>query len=384
MKVLNVNITLDPVRGGGTTERTFQMSRFLAKAGVRCTILTTASDLTAERLDALADVELIALPCLWRRFYIPRFSLRRVRQVVAGADLVHLMGHWNFLNVLVYFFASRLNKPYVICPAGELPIFGRSRLIKKVFNWAVGKKIMHNAAGCIAVTAAEIPQFAAYGIDPGKITVIPNGINTADFLADDAVLFRKQHGLADVPFILFVGRLNTIKGPDLLLRAFCSVQQHLRDYHLVFVGPDGGMLAELESIAAACGATDRVHFLGYLGAADKSRAYNAADFLVIPSRQEAMSIVVLEAAASATPVLITDQCGFDEVGAISGGRVTPATVEGIVAGLEELLADPSQLPRMGEALRQYAVEHFSWERIAVNYVQIYTAILGGKAAGDRS
>lgn len=383
MKVLNVENTLDPVRGGGTTERTFQMSRFLAKAGIRCAILTTANGLTAERIDALAGVELIALPCWWRRFYIPRFSLRRVRQVVAGVDLVHLMGHWNVLNALVYFAARRLNRPYVICPAGQLPIFGRSRLLKRLFNWAVGKKILRDAAGCIAVTPAEIPYLAAYRIDPGKTIVIPNGINTADFLANDPALFRKQHGLADFPFILFVGRLNAIKGPDLLLRAFCAVRHRLRDYHLVFAGPDGGMRAELESIAGACGAADKVHFLGYLAGADKSRAYHAADLVVIPSRQEAMSIVVLEAGVTGKPVLITDQCGFDEVGAIGGGRVTPATVEGIAAGLEELLADPSQLPRIGEALRQYAVEHFSWERVAVKYIQTYTAILGGRAAGDR-
>ncbi len=61
--------------------------------------------------------------------------------------------------------------------------------------------------------------------------------------------FRSRYRLGNDPFIMFIGRLNHIKGPDLLLQAFCNVRDKLNGYHLVFAGPDGGMLRELKHIA---------------------------------------------------------------------------------------------------------------------------------------
>ena len=159
MKVLNVNMSLDPVTGGGTAERTFQISKSLAKAGTECMVLTTDLGLTPERIKAMGKVRVIALPCLFRRFYVPKFSYKQIKNVVKSVDVVHLMGHWTFINALVYFIAHRLNKPYVVCPAGALPIYGRSKFIKKLYNWVIGRKIIRNANGHIAIAVNEINQF---------------------------------------------------------------------------------------------------------------------------------------------------------------------------------------------------------------------------------
>ncbi|MCF6265684.1 MAG: glycosyltransferase family 4 protein [Desulfuromusa sp.] len=371
MKVLNVNHLLDPVTGGGTAERTFQMSRFLAEAGVDCSILTTDVGLSSERIKALNGVEVLALPCLLKRFYIPRFSYRKIRKLVESVDIIHLMGHWTFLNALVFFIAGRLGKPYVVCPAGALPIFGRSMVFKTIYNLAVGRRIMANADGYIAITEDEIPQFQAYGVDSDKVVIIPNGIDRAEYtvISDDE--FRKKYRLNSDPIILFVGRLNPIKGPDLLLQAFLLLKVRLHEFHLVFVGPDGGMLAELKEMVAASDAAERVHFIGYLGGIDKIQAYHAAELLVVPSRQEAMSIVALEAGITATPVLLTDQCGFEGVATVGGGKVVPATVEGLQQGLRELLRDCGRLKLMGVNLKRHVSEHFTWDSVINNFLKLY-------------
>lgn len=375
MKILNVNHLLDPVTGGGTAERTFQMSRFLAEAGTDCSILTTDIGLTAERMDALQGIEVLAFSCLSKRFYIPRCSYRQIRKLIQGVDIIHLMGHWTFLNAIVYFIARRLRKPYVVCPAGALPIYGRSKVFKSIYNLVVGKRIMDNAAGYIAITADELPQFQTYGIDPDRVVIIPNGVDGTDYISSDDSGFRKKYGLGSEPFILFVGRLNSIKGPDLLLKAFAQLKDQTKDFHLVFVGPDGGMLTELKQSVAAFGVADRVHFIGYLGGVDKAQAYCAADLLVIPSRQEAMSIVALEAGISATPVLLTDQCGFDEVASVGGGKVVTASVEGLQQGLLELLKNPHRLIIMGENLKKYVSEHFAWNSIVNNFLKLYRQLI---------
>jgi glycosyltransferase involved in cell wall biosynthesis len=371
MKILNVNTSLDPVNGGGTAERTFQMSRFLAKAGADCAVLVTDLGLTPERLKKLQNVEVVAYPCLSRRFYIPKGSYKDIWNLVANAEIIHLMNHWSFLNALVFLMARDLHKPYVVCPAGALPIYGRSKILKRFYNLVIGRNIIRQAHGQIAIAPVEISQFKAYGVPPEKISIMPNGVDAGNFLSNDTVAFREKFGLGDAPFILFMGRLNAIKGPDLLLQAFCNISDTIRNYHLVFAGPDGGMLSQLKEMAATRNISDRVHFTGYLGDADKSQAYYAAELLVVPSRQEAMSIVVLEAGVTGTPVLITDQCGFDDVIHIGGGQVVPVTAGGLQAGLNELLRKPDGLKAMGERLKHYVSSHFTWDIIARKYLEYY-------------
>ena len=375
MKILNVNMSIDPVTGGGTAERTFQMSRFLTKAGEKCTILTTDLGITPERLKDLEGTKIVALPSLYNRFYMPKFSFRQVKNIVEGADIIHIMNHWTFLNVLVYFIARYLKKPYVVCPAGALLVCGRSKFSKRLYNWFVGKKIIQNASGYIAVTANEISQFHAYGINAEKVSVIPNGINPKDFQVSDEDSFRRKYGLMGCFFILFVGRLNYIKGPDLLLRSFCNIKDKFQDDHLVDVGPDGGMLSDLKKIVSEQCIGNRVHFIGYLGGAEKSQVYHAADLLVIPSRQEGMSIVALEAGITGKPILITDKCGFDEIASIGGGQVVPASVEGLQEGLVELLKEPAQLKSMGANLKKFICEHFIWDSVINEYLNLYRKIL---------
>jgi len=383
VKVLNVVMSLDRVTGGGTAERTFQMSRSLVRAGVECTILTTDLGVTPERIKELAGVTVVALACLSQRFYLPKFKYKDIEDLVRNADIVHLMTHWTFLNALVYFIARRLKKPYVVCPAGVLLIYGRSRLIKTLYNWLVGRRLIRNAAAHIAITADEIPQFETYGVQRDSITIIPNGIDPEDFKDDGVAAFRAKYGLAGVPFILFMGRLNAAKGPDLLLRAFCNARKALAPYHLVFAGPDQNMSTELRAIAVQHDVAERVHFLGYVGGPDKSRAYYAADLLVIPSRREAMSIVVLEAGITGTPVLMTDQCGFNAMADTGGGMIVPATVEGLKTGLVETLGNPGDLKAKGRRLKAYVSEHFLWDSVVHEYIRLYERLLiAGAAATD--
>jgi len=378
MKILNVNMTIDPVSGGGTAERTIQMSKFLIKADVECTILTMDLGLTPELLRELNGIDITTLPCINKRFFFPKLSfsmMKTIMKLVRAVDLVHIMGHWTIINALIYFAARRLDKPYVVCPAGALSKFGRSKLLKTFYNFLVGYSLVRHAAFCIAVTADEISHFQSYGVKREKIIVIPNGINTENYLDDDINAFRDKFGLGDNPLILFLGRLNLIKGPDLLLRAFCNVKEKLKNYHLVIAGPDEGLLAVLQEVAVTHGIADRVHFAGFLRGADKSQAYHAADLLVIPSRKEAMSIVVLEAGIVGTPVLITDQCGLNEIERIQGGKVVSASIEGLQEGLIEVLKDTKALKFMGGNLNIFVKDRFLWDSIINKYIQLYNQLL---------
>ncbi|MFZ3231137.1 MAG: glycosyltransferase [Pseudobdellovibrio sp.] len=371
MKVLNVSYTLDNITGGGVAERSFQLSKFLSLHGENCHLLTLDTGGATSRKDFLGKTKLVVLPCLIKRFYLPKISWAKLNSLVADADIIHLIGHWSFLNMLVYLIIRRHKKPYAVCPAGALRIFGRSKFIKLIYNFVIGKSIIKNASLHIAITEDEIKQFAPYGVTK-KIYVIPNGIDAKDFQSAEVSEFKNKYNLNGKSFILFLGRLNLIKGPDLLLQAFCNIKDKFPLYDLVFVGPDGGLLAELKKKAQEFSASNRVHFLGHLGGADKSNAYHAADLLVIPSRQEAMSIVALEAGICGTPVLLTDQCGFDELAIVGAGWVTPATAQGIQTGLASILSDSNERLVAASKIKEFVAQNFTWELIVKKSILLFS------------
>jgi len=351
------------------------MSRFLVRSGVECTVLSSDQGWSPARANALSGANVITFPCVWNRFYVPKVSFRLIRGLVARADVIHLMGHWTVLNALVYLFARRSKKPYVICPAGSLKIYGRSKWLKRIFNVLIGRRMVQHATRCIAVTADERQHFEMYDVVPDRVIVIPNGIDPAGYVTQDDAAFRTRYRLGDQPFILFMGRLNRIKGPDLLLRAFCELGQEFNRYHLVFAGPDEGLLPELRLLVSAHSIESRVHFLGYLGGDDKIRSYHAAELVAVPSRHEAMSIVVLEAGITGKPLLLTDQCGFDEIVRINGGCVVPASVESLKLGLMSMLSDSDRLKTMGRNLQQFVRERFDWKAIVNEYLTLYQKIV---------
>jgi len=294
---------------------------------------------------------------------------------VKDADVIHLMNHWTVLNALTYRAIRKYHKPYVVCPAGALPLFGRSRLLKQFYNALVGNSIVVNADRFIAITESEIPHYLFYGGQPEKVVVIPNGISSNDFTSRDDDRFRRKFNLPDKPILLFLGRLNLIKGPDILLRAFIRLGEEFGEYQLVYAGPDGGMLTNLMEIARVSSKAKQVHFVGNLAGDNKSEALHAASLLIIPSRQEAMSIVAVEGGICGTPVLLTDQCGFDAIGEIGGGLIVPASEEGLLKGLQHILSRSTELADSGDALRRYVLKKFLWENLVGKFVSLYEQLL---------
>ncbi|MGE5410326.1 MAG: glycosyltransferase [Clostridiales bacterium] len=375
MKLVTINATIDPIKGGGTAERTVQLARAWVKEGIDCSILSTNIGLQDAYLSSFKseNLKVYVLPILNKKFYLPIPKLGIVRKLITESDIVHIMGHWTFINAIAYYYAKKLRKPYAVCPAGALPVydFGRSKMLKKIFNKLVGKAIIRNANFHIAVGDNEYSHYAEYGIPAGKIKIIRNGVTPGDYETADGSAFRNFLGIGDSPYILFMGRINSIKGPDILLDAFIRIKSNFPEMHLVLAGPDGGMTRELKEITARESLESRVHFTGYLEGQMKISAYKAASLLTVPSRQEAMSIVALEAGICGVPVLITDQCGFADLTQIGGGKIVPVTEEDLAAGLCSLLNNRDLLAEMGKRFRAYIFENYTWKASAKSYIKLF-------------
>ena len=104
-------------------------------------------------------------------------------------------------------------------------------------------------------------------------------------------------------------------------------------------------------------------------------ALQCCDLLAIPSRQEAMSIVVLEASVHGKPVLLTDRCGMNEVEVIGGGRVVEASIAAIGSALLELASRPAQLAPMGARLSVFVRENYTWDGAVAKYLTLFRRII---------
>lgn len=379
MKVLHVNHLLDPEMGGGTAERTLQLNRFLQRAGADCAMLTLDLGKLDFPDDVLEGASIYKLRCVNERYFIHLGWPVKIRRIIKDFDLVHIMGHWTLLNGLVALTCMAQGKPYVVCPAGALKPFGRSRRIKKFYDFVIGRHVVRRAAGWVAITEAEKADFVALGIPAYEIEVIPNGIDVAQYEAlspGEALLSDPVSELVGgAPYFLFLGRLNAIKGPDLLLEAFIQMAEEFSEAQLVFVGPEGGLRSSLESMASEAGLEGRVHFPGFLSGREKVSAIRNAKCLVIPSRSEAMSLVVLEAGACSTSVVFTDQCGLNDIAAAKAGLMVEVSVDSIRRGLVQVLSDTQDLNRSRGALEHLVKSQFSWTTQARLYLDLYERIV---------
>lgn len=385
MRILNVRANMHPVRGAGSAERALQMSLVLARQpGVEVVHLSLDLGSREEWARELEGVEVVTIPCVNARFQVPKPSSRRIRELVRAADVVHMTGHWSPLNALVYLQARKLDVPHVVCPAGALPIFGRSKHLKRLYNRAIGAELVRTAARHIAITEDEIPQLIAHGATRDSVCVIANGVVPEQYAYRDDAGFRRRFELGDAPFVLFVGRLNHIKGPDLLVEAFAAIKERFPDHLLVLAGSDEGLLPRLRDLAAKHGLGRRVRFIGHIGGHTKSAAYHAAELLIIPSRQEAMSMVVIEGGAAGTPVVATDCCGLSELEEIGAGIITAPNVDDIARGIVAALADPAKRQAMADTLHAHTLAKFSWEVISSQLVEMFRGVVEESTRGDQA
>lgn len=226
-----------------------------------------------------------------------------------------------------------------------------------------------------AVCEAARRRYAADGVRPRRaLLAVPNGIRIERFNAasDDArAALCAQLGLADGTRIVgTVGRLNPVKDQALLLAAFAEVHAERADSALVLVG-DGPLRAALQAQAEALGIAHAVRLLGDRG--DVPALLAGFDQFVLCSRSEGYSMALLEASASALPIVASDVGGNREIVADGAtGRVVPAqSLPALRDAVLALLRAPGQARALGAAGRAWALREATVAAMADRYDALY-------------
>lgn len=205
------------------------------------------------------------------------------------------------------------------------------------------------------------------GADPCRVVVVAPGVDSEQFRPLAAGEQPWSVGGAGQGQVLFAGRLQPLKGPDLAIEAVAGLRREVRP-HLVLAGDVSADFAsyrgELEALVAARGVQDFVTFAGPLGRAELAHAMRSSRALLMPSYSETYGLVLLEAAASGVPVLAWRGSGMREavVDQATGLLVADRSPQAWSAALARVLSE-AEGPAMGVAARARALD-LSWQRSA--------------------
>ena len=315
----------------------------------------------------------------------------------AGTDLVH--SHTWYANFAGHLSALLYGVPHVVTAHSLEPLrpwkaeqLGGGYAVS---SW-VEKTSYLGAAAVIAVSAAMRDDvLASYpDIDPGKVKVVHNGIDTDDWAPVSDPDTVRRHGVdPDRPSVVFVGRITRQKGLPLFLRAVAQLPPEVQIV-LCAGAPDTPEI-EAEVVGLVDGlARDRdgvVWIREMLPRPQVVALLSAATAFACPSIYEPLGIVNLEAMACETAVVATATGGIPEV-VVDGetgrlvpieqatdGTGTPLNPEQYVAdfaeALTEVVRDPERAAEMGRAGRRRAIEAFSWDAIAEQTLEVYRSVL---------
>lgn len=359
---------------GGVEEHARHVARHLRDEGVAVEIWTVdrGEHLGVQQVDGIT-VRYLPTPLPARAAgALARFGLRgpaalwawvrAVRRFRPDVLHVHCFGP-NGLYALALARVTRL--PLVVTSHGETTaddhgVFDRSALLRAGLRAAIAR------AACVTAPArgviADLQE--NYGAGSSAL-VVPNGVD----LWYSSRPTGPDRGEARV--IVAAGRLERVKGFDLVIRALTSLPSAV-SLHLL---GDGGAKAALEDLAGELHLRDRVHFLGRQDSAEVREQMAAGDVVVVPSRKEAFGIVCLEAWASGTPLVATNRGGPADyvTDGVDGLLVDPEDVEALAERIRRVLRDGGLADALAAAGRR-RVQDFSWSRVTDAYRSIYETV----------
>ncbi|MBC8331907.1 MAG: glycosyltransferase family 4 protein [Anaerolineae bacterium] len=370
MRILIINSEYPPI-GGGAGNASAHLARELVAAGQDVQVLTAAyADLPSreardgvviqriwafrrhqDRSSAVEQIIFMLVSTLRALFLLPR---QRPDAIVAFFGIPSGLAAWaaNLLAGVPYIVSLRGGdvpgfRPYDFARYHRLA----APLIRMI--WRRAQMIVANSAGLAELARAFEPRVS--------MQIIPNGV--------DLTFYTPTTREWNPPRLLFVGRLVYQKGLDLLFKALAELRSH--PWELCLVG-DGPQRPRLESFAEKYQITARVRFANWLDGPALLEEYHQSNLFVFPSRHEGMPNAVLEAMACGLPVIASRIAGNEElvVNGETGLLIPPEDVDALQQALTQLLSDADLCQRMGAAGRQRVEEHYAWNQIAAQYLEL--------------
>ncbi len=295
------------------------------------------------------------------------------------ADIIHTHSYGYFQNHAAWIKEKFQSTPWVITPHfhPSWSMWGGSkrRTLRDFYDSKIGKATMESAdlITCVSRHESDV-LISEIGLNDKNIKIIYNGIDWEDWKEiPDPKTFRRKHPHISEKFVLFAGRLATNKGLTDLIDAM-SLLESPDNVDLVLMGADMGLGKELDKVADSRNIA--MHRLGHVDDDVYRSALSAAEILVLPSEYEAFGIVLLEAAAAATPVIGTRVGGIPEaMSDEENGFLVDYNDPVMLANkISSLIGDEKLCLELGNHGRMFS-KRFSWSSLVDQLESEYLSLL---------
>ena len=379
--VLHIVPSMAPEWGGPATSVS-GLTCAIEKYGVFGQVVTTYDKSEADALPTpyrtLRSFRRGHLARVWAGY--SRQLVAYLERVIDQFDLVHIHELWHYPAFVAYRVAKRNRVPLMVSLRGELDDLRlRRKWLKK---WAYRKlildRLLHSANQLHGVSAAErrhvaklrlrTPMFVcANGTDlPAPISE-PNGGD--DLITQYPVLRGKR-------IILYLGRVQALKGLDILARSFAAIASQLDDVALLVAGKDeDGTVDKMRHVLREAGVYERVVFTGLLTGERKRAALRGASVFALPSYSEGFSCAVVEALAAGVPVVISERCNFGEVAEVGAGFVVARDSDAFAKAMLDILSDDELAAKMASRARALIEDEYHWDIVAAKMASHYRELL---------
>lgn len=397
---------------GGMNVYVRELSREMGKRGIKVDVFTRRQDPGVPQVVPLGEnarvIHLDAGPP--RQIdkydvldYLPEFACNLQRfQAAYGIkyDLIH--SHYWLSGRVAGLFQDRWGVPVVTMfhTLGEMKnrVASTESEREQQLRSEIERRIMNSADVVIAATPAGHREMVThYAAPKHKIRVVPAGVNLALFRPGSRELARSQLGITEDRVVLFVGRIQRLKGIDLLLRAVALLvrgKEPLDSMRVLVVGgiplEQAGIPAEdreiqrLRRLAAQLGIAQLVSFVGAVDQEELPSYYQAADVTVMPSHYESFGLVAVESMACGTPVIASRVGGLASI--IRDGEtgfLVPWRHPRLFAEKLRLLLTQEELRRQMGHNAAIAAKAYGWERVADETLALYSELLGVRRSSER-
>jgi glycosyltransferase involved in cell wall biosynthesis len=389
LRILLITNTFPPRRFGGITGVTYTVATKLAQRGHHVTVYTTdAGNSKYARLKTGPETTIDGLRVRYfrnisnlfafeYRAFTPIGCFWALKSEINSFDIVHIHDYRSLFNIVGWYFARTRGIPYVLQAHGSLPkVLEQQKsplfFIKYISDTLINERIIRDASKTIALTQSEALACENAGADKRNIEVIPNGLDLSQYDKLPARgKFRERHGIESRErIILFLARINKIKGLELLLDAFCGLEKELDDVRLIIAGPDDGYLGQLKEDIRRLGISDKVLLTGPLYKKAKLEAYVDADVYVLPSSYDTFPLTLIEACACGAPAIVTNRCGVAEA-IREVGYVVDYDANQLQSAIYNVVTNAALREKMGRSGASMVRERYNIEKIIDDLEKLY-------------
>ena len=381
MRIAHINMFYLPTFGG--VERVMvELAEHQVKEGHEVHVFCCDSDKNVrlkKKTEVINGVQIHRLP-YWFRLSFNTFIWPSLLWRFKGKfDIVHthVSGHAYILFIGLLKKIKKFKHVHTThCPWTDTsfrPITIRPFLF---FNDLIFNKISFKLIDrIISITPWESEILNKY-TDKNKIKIIPNGTHKIFFKKIKKITFKKKHGIKEKKLVLFFGRLNPTKGPEMLAKAAIELikSEKAKDIAFVWVGPDEGKAEEVEKMIKPY---KNLKYIGSLKEKkDVAAMYQAADVYVLPSYREGLPLTLFEAMASGLPIVASPVNGipFEMKESENGFFAKYGDIKTLKEQILKVLNNPKLAKEISKNNLKKA-KNFDWDIIYKRYMKEYQSLL---------